>query len=136
MIKRSKSEHIVVTELGSALKNGGFSTAAVRTAAPSDKAKFPYVYIQLIDAPEVSATADTVPSEHCIDLSFQIDVYSNASNGDITCSDITDLIVTRMKQLNFINSANQPMPKLNNNSIYRRTARFLGRWDGKTFYRR
>lgn len=136
MIKRSKTEHIVVTELVAVLKANGYKTAAVRTDAPSDKAKFPYVYIQLIDAPEVKATADTVPSEHCIDLSFQIDVYSNANNGDITCSDIMDLIVMRMKQLNFINSANQPMPKLNNNSIYRRTARFLGRWDGETFYRR
>lgn len=136
MIKRSKAEHIIVTEIGKTLKANRFFSAVVRSDSPSDKAKFPYVYIQLIDAPEVAETADTDPVEHCVNLSFQIDVYSNASNGDITCSDIMDLIVARMKRLNFITSVNQPMPKLNNNSIYRRTARFLGRWDGETFYRR
>lgn len=136
MISRSIAEYTIVTRIQDALSNSEYADAIISASPPADKAKFPYIYVQLTDSPESSNTADTILVEHYIDLTFQVDVYTNNDNGDMDCSAMMDYILACMKRMNFRTAANTPMPKQNNDSIYRRTARFIGRWDGTTFYRR
>lgn len=136
MISRAIAEYTIVTRIQEALAGTEYSNAIISASPPADKAKFPYIYIQLTDSPESSNTADTILEEHYIDLTFQVDIYTNEDNGDIDCMKMMDLILACMKRLNFKTDANTPMPKQNNDSIYRRTARFIGRWDGTKFYRR
>lgn len=136
MISRAIAEYTIVTRIQEALAGTEYSNAIISASPPADKAKFPYIYIQLTDSPEASNTADTILEEHYIDLTFQVDIYTNEDNGDIDCMKMMDLILACMKRLNFKTDANTPMPKQNNDSIYRRTARFIGRWDGTKFYRR
>lgn len=137
MISRIKAERYVITALNSALKDAGKSVS-VKDTYPSDKSKFPYVAIALTDAPETAVMADNTLEEKGVDLTYQIDTYSNKTggNGSNETEELMEVVVSAMKSLNFRCTVSTPMPKLSNNSISRYTATFIGRFDGKGFYRR
>lgn len=135
MISRIKSERYVITALNETLKARSIT---VKDTPPSDKSKFPYIAIQTTDAPETVNTVDNSGEEKCIDVTYQIDTYSNKASGAGTdeTEELMDIVMTTMRSLNFRCTVATPMPKLSNSSISRYTATFVGRFDGKGFYGR
>ena len=70
-------------------------------------------------------------------ITFEVNVYSNKKTGKKTeAKDIMKVIDRKMFSLNFRRTALTPVPNLEDGTIYRLVARYVGATDGEFFYRR
>ena len=97
-----------------------------RLNAPSD---FPCVSIIQEDSSTDTSTIDSGSNENCVDVMFEVNVYSNNKNKKKTeCKKISAFVSDKMVELGFARTMLNPIPNIDN-SIYRIVARYVGKVD-------
>ena len=87
--------------------------------------KFPSVSIIEMDNKSYQQTEDSGSSENHASVMYEVNVYSNKSVGKKTeCKEIIALIDERMLALGFARTMLQPIPNLDDATIYRMTGRY------------
>lgn len=110
------------------------NVAGEYTKTPSS---FPHVSITQSDNSMVSDRQDTSGKENLSLVMFEINVYSNKTEGKKTeCKSIAKAIDELMFSMNFKRLAFTPVPNLEDATIYRIIARYSAITDGVNFYRR
>ena len=98
---------------------------------------FPHVSIIQSDSSTIAGKQDTSGKEVLSLVMFEINVYSNKTEGKKTeCKSIANAIDEKMFSMNFRRLAFTPVPNMEDATIYRIIARYLVATDGKNFYRR
>ena len=130
-------ENPLITAVYDALRTG-YPGIAVFGDATTIAAKFPCVSLYEIDNTTAADTRDTSGMEKHSDASYQVDVYSNAETGRKTeCRLIMAIIDDLMIGYGLDRTSMLPTPNLNDNNIYRITARYTARiGNNNTIYRR
>lgn len=68
---------------------------------------------------------------------FEVNIYSNRTQGKKTeCKQIAKAVADLLHSMNFIRTAQTPVPNMEDASIYRIVARYRVTTDGIQFYRR
>ena len=87
--------------------------------------KFPSVSIIEVDNKSYRQTEDSGSSENHASVMYEVNVYSNKAVGKKTeCKDIIALIDERMLALGFARTMLQPIPNLDDATIYRMVGRY------------
>ncbi len=98
---------------------------------------FPHVSIIQSDSRPIVGKQDTSGKEVLSLVMFEINVYSNKSEGKKTeCKSIANAIDEKMFSMNFRRLTFKPVPNMEDATIYRIIARYSVETDGKNFYRR
>ena len=125
----------------------GINVAGEYTKTPSS---FPHVSITQSDNSTIADKQDTSGKEAMSLVMFEINVYSNKSEGKknvckcyyishifvTECKSIAKAIDEKMFSMNFRRLAFTPVPNLEDATIYRIIARYSAATDGENFYRR
>ena len=125
---------------------GGVS-AVVRAAYPSiymvgeyvnAPSKFPCVSLMEMDNQTYQRTEDSGGSENHVSVMYEVNVYSNKSVGKKSeCKAIAALIDEQMLALGFARTMLQPIPNLDDATIYRMVGRYSAIISkNKQFFRR
>ena len=120
---------------------------AVRAAYPSiymtgeyvkSPPKFPCVSLVEMNNSNHSSTQTSSENENHADIMYQLDVYSNKSSGKKSeCKAIAALVDSEMAALGFSRTMLQPIPNMDDATIYRMTGRYVATISkNKTIYRR
>lgn len=97
---------------------------------------FPHVSIVMADNPQRRQNLDSGKADYR-EPSFLINVHSNKGYGaKEECKKVMGVIDEIMQGMNFVCTFMQPISNLYDATIYRLTARYVGVYDGKHFYRR
>lgn len=126
----------VYSPIASALREEfpGISVSGEYVNAPS---RFPHVSIEEKDNYISTQHLDTSDRERITTVMYEATVYSNKSVGKKTeCRTIMDFIDRRMYGMNFTRISMNPVPNMENNSIYRLVARYEANTDGTNIFRR
>lgn len=112
----------------------GINTASEYVKSPS---AFPHVSITQSDSYPITEREDSSVEENMVQVMFEVNVYSNKSNGKKTeCKIIMNAINDLLTTMNFRRLAMTPVPNMEDATIYRIAARYRVATDGKFFYRR
>lgn len=130
-------ENMLFTKIATALRSefsGIFVTGEYVNAPP----KFPAVYIVEMDNTVNRAGRDTSGIEHFADVMYQVDIFSNKNNGKkAECKAIAALIDDMFAEMGFTRSYLNPVPNMDNSTIYRLTGRWIATvGKDNTVYRR
>lgn len=100
--------------------------------------KFPCVSIVEIDNSEFDRTKSSSPEETHSVIVYEVNVYSNKQSGKKTeCKSIIADIDTILQRLNFTRIMCEPVPNLDESTIYRMLGRYRAVVSAnKTLYRR
>lgn len=125
-------ESKVYTPIAQKLRNDGVDVSSIYTNTP---ASLPHASI--VENDNYSAEIDTSDTEKFAVVMYEVNVYSN----DVTkkkseCKSIMNTISNMMYKMNFTRISCNPVPNLEDASIYRMTARFRAITDGTNIYRR
>lgn len=129
-------ESQIYTPIAEALRAAfpGISVSGDYTLAPSS---FPHVSFVEQDNYLSMAHADSGGTEKVATLMYQVDVYSNKGSGRKTeARSIMKVIDDLMYRKNFSRLSLNPVPNMEDTTIYRLTARYRAETDGTTLYRR
>ena len=131
------------------IENEVFNTVAsvVRAAYPGiymvgeyvkTPPKFPCVSLVEMDNQSYQATEDSGSSENHASVMYEVNIYSNKSVGKKSeCKAIAALIDEQMLALGFARTMLQPIPNLDDATIYRMVGRYSAVISkNKTVYRR
>ena len=87
--------------------------------------KFPCVSLVEMDNRSYQQTEDSGSSENHASLMYEVNIYSNKSVGKKTeCRAIATLIDEQMLALGFARTMSQPIPNLDDATIYRMVGRY------------
>lgn len=87
--------------------------------------KFPCVSLVEMDNQSYQNTADSGSSENHTSVMYEVNVYSNKTTGKkLECKAIATLIDERMLALGFARTMLQPIPNLEDATIYRMVGRY------------
>lgn len=87
--------------------------------------KFPCVSLMEMDNQSYQRTEDSGSSENHVSAMYEVDVYSNKSVGKKSeCKAIAALIDEQMLALGFARTMLQPIPNLDDATIYRMVGRY------------
>lgn len=87
--------------------------------------KFPCVSLMEMDNQSYQRTEDSGSSENHVSVMYEVDVYSNKSVGKKSeCKAIAALIDEQMLALGFARTMLQPIPNLDDATIYRMVGRY------------
>ena len=101
----------------------------------NEPSSFPHVSFVLTDNSVIPDM--TGMDKELSQVMFEVNVYSNKKTGKKTeAKDIMKVIDTKMFSMNFRRIALNPVPNLEDGTIYRLVARYIGATDGEFFYRR
>ena len=101
----------------------------------NEPSSFPHVSFVLSDNSVVSDR--TTMDQEFAQVMFEVNVYSNKKTGKKTeAKKIVKSIDEKMFSMNFRRTALTPVPNLDDGTIYRLVARYVGVTDGEFFYRR
>lgn len=129
-------ESQIYTPIAEALRAAfrGISVSGDYTLAPSS---FPHVSIVEQDNYLSLAHVDSGDTENVATLMYQVDVYSNKGIGRKTeARSIMKVIDDLMYKKNFTRLSLNPVPNMEDTTIYRLTGRYRAETDGTTLYRR
>ena len=88
--------------------------------------RFPAVYIVEQDNTVNRATRDTSCIENFADVMYQVDIYSNKNKGKKSeCKAIAALVDEQFASLGFARSFLNPVPNIDDGTIYRMTGRWI-----------
>lgn len=94
------------------------------TKAP---AKFPCVSIVEIENTAYDKTQSSYSVENHASLTYEVNIYSNKESGKKSeCRDIASLIDNEFAALGFSRTMLQPIPNVDDATIYRMTGRYRG----------
>ena len=101
----------------------------------NEPSSFPHVSFVLSD--NTIIPDNTTGVQEFAQVMFEVNVYSNKKTGKKTeVKKIMNTIDNEMFLMNFRRTALTPVPNLDDGTIYRLVARYVGATDGKYFYRR
>lgn len=129
-------ESQIYTPIAEALRVAfpGIHVSGDYTLAPS---RFPHVSIVEQDNYLSMAHVDSGDTEKIATLMYQVDVYSDKASGrKTTARSIMKVIDDLMFKKNFTRLSLNPVPNMEDTTIYRLTARYRAETDGTTLYRR
>ena len=87
--------------------------------------KFPFVSLVEVDNQSYQRTEDSGSSENHASVMYEVNVYSNKTVGKKTeCKEIAALIDEQMLALGFARTMLQPIPNLDDATIYRMVGRY------------
>lgn len=87
--------------------------------------KFPCVSLVEMDNQSYQRTEDSDSSENHISVMYEVNIYSNKTVGKkMECKAIASLIDERMLALGFARTMLQPIPNLDDATIYRMVGRY------------
>ena len=118
-------ENELFTKIATALRAefSGIYVVGEYVNAPS---KFPAVYIVEQDNTVNRATRDTSGIENFVDVMYQVDIYSNKNKGKKSeCKAIAALVDEQFASLGFARSFLNPVPNIDDGTIYRMTGRWI-----------
>lgn len=100
--------------------------------------KFPCVSLVEMDNQSYQRTEDSSGSENHVSVMYEVNIYSNKTVGKkAECKAIAALIDERMLALGFARTMLQPIPNLDDATIYRMVGRYSAVISkDKVFYRR
>lgn len=128
-------ENEVYTRIATVLREQypGINLSGTYVKSPSS---FPYVCVIQSDSSVIRSHWDTSGDE-IAQVMFEINIYSNKTEGKKTeCKSIAKTIDDVMSSMNFRRIASNPVPNVEDATIYRIVSRYRGATDGKFFYRR
>lgn len=129
-------ESQVYTPIAQALRTA-FSGIHITGEYINTPPSFPHVSIVEMDnytSPEGMDSSDT---ERYATVMYEVNVYSNKTSGKKSeCKSILNKIDQMMYAMNFQRLSMNPVPNLENATIYRIVARYRAETDGRTLYRR
>ena len=119
-------EDQVFTIIATALRNEyGADNIFVTGEYVAQPPKFPAVMIVQMDNSIHQRAMDTASVEHAVDVMYQVDVYSNLQKGKKKqAKDILESVDAQFAQMRFIRTYKNPVPNMNDATIYRMTARY------------
>lgn len=129
-------ETVIFTKIAADLRKSfrGVTVMGEYVNAPS---KFPFVSIVEADNYLENRYLDSADAERCATVMYEVNVYSNKSGGRKTeCRQILSFIDAMMYQMNFTRISMNPVPNLEDGTIYRLNARYEAVTDGKATYRK
>lgn len=129
-------EAALFTGLARALRTAfpGVTVAGEYVNAPS---KLPFVSIEEADNFVDARQRDSSDRERYAALLYEVNVYSNKAGGKKgECRKILGYIDAMMYELNFTRISMNPVPNLEDGTIYRLNARYEAMADGEKTYRR
>ncbi len=118
------------------IENDVFSIVAkaVRTVYPNATisgeyirapSQFPFVSLVEMDNTVYSPTQTSGNVENHAELMYQLDIYSNKTSGKKTeCKAIASLVDNELAALGFSRTMLQPIPNIDDTTIYRMTGRY------------
>lgn len=111
-----------------------FNISSEKINAPS---KFPCVSVVQEDSFSDVATQDSSSNEKCINVMFEVNVFTNKSRGKkLEAKTIFALVNDKLISLGFTRQMSSPMPNADD-SIYRILGRYVAKVDtNKKIYRR
>lgn len=125
-------ESKVYTPIAQKLREDDVDVSSIYTNTPT---KLPHVSITESD--NYSAEMDNSDTEKFSVIMYEVNVYSNDVNQKKTeCKNIMKTVSDMMYRMNFTRISCNPVPNLEDATIYRMTARFRAITDGTTIYRR
>ena len=100
--------------------------------------KFPCVSLIEMDNSVYDKTQTTDKLENHVSVMYELDVYSNKTSGKKSeCKDIVALVDKEMSALGFSRTMLQPIPNLDDATIYRMKGRYMAVVsENKTIFRR
>ena len=128
-------ENEVYTKIATMLRSDfpGINVASEYVNSPS---AFPHVSITMSDNSVMFSRMDSGDHEVAI-VMFEINIYSNKTEGKKTeCKKIAKAIDNLLLPMNFRRMSMNPVPNMEDATIYRIVARYRVATDGKYFYRR
>lgn len=128
-------ENEVYTRIANVLRTEfpGINLSGSYVKSPSS---FPHVCIMMNDNSVIPSMLDSGNGE-ISQVMFEINIYSNKTEGRKTeCKSIAKKIDEIMSSMNFRRMALNPVPNMEDATIYRLVSRYRGATDGKFFYRR
>ena len=129
-------ESQVFTALATALR-AAFPGISVTGEYQRIPAAFPHVCIEESDNFISTEQLDSADTEKFISVLYTVNVYSNAEAGRKSeCRAIAKVVDDTMYKLNFIRSAQTPVPNMQEATIYRLTSLYRAKTDGTKIYRR
>lgn len=129
-------ENEVFTRIATALREQ-FSGIDITSEYVNSPSAFPHVSITQSDSYTLSENQDSSLRDSMIVVMFEINVYSNKTEGKKTeCKNIAKAIDDLFNSMNFRRQSLTPVPNMEDATIYRMTARYRAATDGKYFYRR
>ena len=130
-------EDMLFTKIATALRAqfSGIYVVGEYVNAPS---KFPAVYIVEMDNTVNRAGRDTSGIENFADVMYQVDIFSNKNKGKrAECKEIAAFVDEQFASLGFTRSFLNPVPNMDNGTIYRLTGRWIATvGKDNTVYRR
>lgn len=130
-------ENEVYTRVANALA-AEYPNADISGTYKKSPAAFPHVFCEMVDNQVTSGSQTSSGREECVDVTFTFNIYSNRKTGPkAEAKRIAEIIAGIMFSMNFRRTSQMPVPNADDNaSIYRIVAQYVGRTDGKNFYRR
>ena len=119
-------ENQVFTAVATALRNEyGTGNIFVTGEYVAQPPKFPAVMIVQMDNSVHQRAIDTSYIEHAVDVMYQVDVYCNLQKGKKQqAKDILAKVDDEMSGMGFIRTYKNPVPNMNDATIYRMTTRY------------
>ena len=118
-------ENELFTKIATAIR-AEFSGAYVVGEYVNAPSKFPAVYIVEQDNTVNRETRDTSGIENFADVMYQVDIYSNKNKGKKSeCKAIAALVDEQFAALGFTRSFLNPVPNIDDGTIYRMTGRWI-----------
>ena len=89
--------------------------------------EFPHVSVVEMDNSVYDKTQTSSNSENHVSVMYEVDVYSNKSHGKkAECKQLISIVDNTMTRLGFSRIMLQPIPNMDDNTIYRMKARYRG----------
>ena len=118
-------ENELFTEIATAVR-AEFPGAYVVPEYVNAPSKFPAVYIVEMDNTVTRATRDTGGIENFADVMYQVDVFSNKNKGKkAECKASASFIDGMFAKFGFTRSFLNPVPNIDDGTIYRMTGRWI-----------
>ena len=126
-------ENEVFTRIATVLRSSftGINITSEYVNAPSS---FPHVSVTESD--NMTVQDQTTDEKEMAELMYEVNVYSNKKSGKkAECKNILKVIDNVLFSMNFRRLSKNPVPNLEDATIYRIVARYRVRTDGEYFYR-
>lgn len=86
---------------------------------------FPHISLEEVDNSMFSSTQTSTEYENHVVLMYEVNVYSNKTRGKKTeCKELISIVDNEMQKLGFTRTMLQPIPNMDDATIYRLLARY------------
>jgi hypothetical protein len=102
-----------------------FPSASVTGEYVKSPPSFPHISLEEVDNSVLSTTQTSTEYENHVVLLYEVNIYSNKTRGKKTeCKELISIVDNEMLKLGFTRTMLQPIPNMDDATIYRMTARY------------